>query len=374
MEGPAGDGAAIPGAFAVLALALAGFAFSFTGFAERMDAVLLDGEWALLRAAAPRAAPDDIVVVGIDEASVRAVALPLGAWNQPLGEVLVRVASGSPRAVALAVTLPDRSLDRLRPGLDRALLVGLAAARDNAPLVATLSIDARTRSPRPIFPPYLAVLGDDGLGIDLLPSDPDGLTRRFSLLVPTEDGGFPTLVGRICARLSARCTDGLIDFALGPPLRYVAFREVLAMRDADRVRELFHNRIVLIGDARRDADRIAVPFNLATWEPPGRDAPAIAVHAQALRTALLGAAAAESPRPLAFLLAAAAASLVVVRGRGKRIAGMLAGAVALLGLGGVALHGGTYVPLGAALATLLAAGLGPIAVHAWRRRPRRFVP
>src|SRR5262249_48773629 len=151
----------------------------------------------------------------------------------------VRIASARPRAIALDVALPDRSLDTLHPGLDRALLVGLAAARRNGPVVAALSIDARTRGARPIYAPYLAVLGEDRLGIDLMPRDIDGVTRRFSLAIPTEDGGFPTFAGRVCTRVSHRCSDGLMDFSLGAPLRYVPFHEVLKMRDAERARELF---------------------------------------------------------------------------------------------------------------------------------------
>src|SRR5690349_8659070 len=199
MERPRDGSEAVTGAFAVLALAVAGFAFSFTPLAARLDAAILDREWAVLRAVAPRPAPDDIVIVGVDEASVCAVPEPVGAWNEPLGEVLVRIASAQPRAIALTVPLPDRSLDGLRPGLDRALLVGLAAARRNGPFVVALSIDARTRAARPIYGPYLAVLGDQALGIDLWPRDADGVTRRFSLLVPTQDGGFPTFAGRLCA-------------------------------------------------------------------------------------------------------------------------------------------------------------------------------
>jgi CHASE2 domain-containing sensor protein len=253
------------------------------------------------------------------------------------------------------VPLPDRSLDALRPGLDRALLVGLAAARRNGPFVVALTIDARTRSARPIFPPYLAVVGEQGLGIDLWPRDADGVTRRYSLAVPTEDGGYPTLVGRLCGLVSARCNDGLIDFALGAPFRYVAFGDVLAMRDADRARALFRDRIVLIGDAQRYADRIAVPFNLASWEPAGGDAPGIVVQAQALRTALPGAAPDEAARPFAVLLVVLAAIVFRFRRPGALALGAGAGALALFAVGAFALRGGTFVPIAPALATLVGA-------------------
>ena len=372
MERPRDGSEAVTGAFAVLALAIAGFAFSFTPVAARLDAWILDREWAVLRAVAPRPAPDDIVIVGVDEASVRAVPEPVGAWNEPLGEVLVRIASGEPRAIALTLPLPDRSLDGLRPGLDRALLVGLAAARRNGPFVAALTIDARTRSARPIFPAYLALAGEQGLGIDLWPRDADGVTRRYSLAIPTEDGGYPTLDGRLCALLSGKCNEGLIHFALGAPFRYVPFGEVLAMRDAERVRALFHDRIVLIGDAQRYADRIAVPFNLAAWEPAGRDTPGIVAHAQALRTALLGAAPGEAARPFSMLLVVAAALLLRVRRPRLLATGAALGAVALLAAAILALRGGTFVPVAPSLATLLAAVAVRASLDAARRRKARF--
>ena len=368
MERPRDGSEAVTGAFAVLALAIAGFAFSFTPLAARVDASILDREWAILRAVAPRPAPDDIVIVGVDEASVRAVPEPVGAWNEPLGEVLVRIASAQPRAIALAVPLPDRSLDGLRPGLDRALLVGLAAARRNGPFVAALTIDARTRTARPIFPPYLAVAGEQGLGIDLWPRDEDGVTRRFSLAIPTQDGAYPTLDGRLCALLSGRCNDGLIDFALGAPFRYVPFGEVLAMRDADRARALFRDRIVLIGDAQRYADRIAVPFNMAAWEPAGGDTPGIVAHAQALRTALLGAAPAEAARPVSVLLVVAAALLLGIRRPRLLAMAAVLGAAALAAVAVLALRGGTFVPTAAAFATLAAAVAARLAFDAARRR------
>jgi adenylate cyclase len=372
MERPRDGSEAVTGAFAVLALAIAGFAFSFTPLAARLDASILDREWALLRAVAPRAAPDDIVIVGVDEASVRAVPEPAGAWNEPLGEVLVRIASAQPRAIALMLPLPDRSLDGLRPGLDRALLVGLAAARRNGPFVAALTIDARTRSARPIFPPYLAVAGEQGLGIDLWPRDADGVTRRYSLAIPTQDGGYPTLDGRLCALLSGKCNDGLIDFALGAPFRYVPFRDVLAMRDADRGRALFHDRIVLVGEAQRHTDRIAVPFNLASWETAGSDTPGIVAHAQALRTALLGAAAQDAARPFSILLVVAAALLLRVRGLRLLAAASALAALGLFAVGAFALRGGTFVPLAPALATLIAAAAARLARDAARRRKVRF--
>ena len=119
--------------------------------------------------------------------------------------------------------------------------------------------------------------------------DGDGVTRRYALMLPTEDGGFPTLEGRLCQEVSRRCNDGLIHYALGPPLRYVPLKNVLEMKDAALMAQLFRDRVVLIGETQPFGDRVAVPVNLAGWEGAARDSPAIVVHALTLRTALLGA-------------------------------------------------------------------------------------
>src|SRR6185436_20619562 len=144
-----------------------------------------------------------------------------------------KIAAAKPRAIGLDVTLPDCSFDGMRPGLDRALMAGLVKARENGPLVAALAIDSRTQSARTIHLPFLAVLREERLGITLFGRDADGLTRRFSLAIPTEDGAFPTLVGRLCRALSRHCSDGLIDYALGAPFKYVPLRDVLATRDEE---------------------------------------------------------------------------------------------------------------------------------------------
>ena len=110
-------------------------------------------------------------------------------------------------------------------------MLGLAAARENGPFVATLSIDARTRGARRIHTPFLALLQEERLGIGLLARDADGVTRRFSAALPTEDGAFPTFAGRLCRALERGCGDGLIHYALGKPFAYVPMHQVLETTD-----------------------------------------------------------------------------------------------------------------------------------------------
>ena len=354
--------------FAIAAIALLGLAFSATPVAERVDAALLDAQWSLLRKFDPRTAPDDIIIVGIDEHTYRAIEEPLGMWHVPLGKTLALVASAKPRAIGLDVALPERSLDGVRAGLDRALLTGIAAARDSGVFVGVISIDARTRGAKPIFPPFLAVLGDQRLSLAMLSRDVDGVTRRFSLMVPTEDGGYPTLAGRLCRALSKSCGDGLLHYALGEPFRYVPMHQVLESRDPQYLERLFRDRIVMIGETQRYSDRVDVPVNLAGWERGGRTSPGVVVHAQALRTALQGAAPEEAGRPAALVLVTLAALLVLVRDwRLALAAALLLGAALAIGAA-LMLRSGIHVPIAAALVTVAFAWAARAAFEAWKRR------
>ena len=339
-------------AIAVAALALAGLGFLLTPLAERLDNALLDAAWNVLRRIDQVPAPDDIVIVGIDEASVSAIAEPPGLWHAPLGRALARLGAARPRAILFDLPLPERSYDTVKPGLDRALFEGLATALENAPFVAALQIDARTRSVRNIHKPYLALLGESRLGLGLLARDADGVARRFSLLVPTEDGGFPTVVGRLCRSLKADCAEGLIHFSLGKPFAYVPLKNLIEMPDESLARRLFRDRIVLVGETQAHSGRIEVPVNFAGWEGPSRDTPAIVLQAQTLRTALARAAPREASRPLGVLLVSLAAVIVLVRD--WRMAAITALVVAGLGavVGVTALRAGLFLPLGAVAATL----------------------
>lgn len=341
-------------AFAVAAVALAGLAFTLTTPCERLDNRILDLQWAALTRFDRVPAPADIVIVGIDDRTAASIAAPPGLWHESIGMALVRIASARPRAIGIDLPLPERSYDAMRPGLDRALLVGLAAARENGPLVASLSIDGRSRGVRPINPPFLAVLGEERLGIGLLARDIDGVTRRFALAVPTEDGAFPTLPGRICRALARPCSDGLINYALGPHFGYVPLQKVLATQDVAILQGLFRDRVVLLGEIQSYNNRIPVPVNFAGWESGGRESPAIVVHAQALRTALARAPR-EASRPTSVLLVALAALLVLMRDwRLALVAGILAVAGVFL-VAVLALKGGIFLPAGGALATVAVA-------------------
>jgi adenylate cyclase len=370
MVEPVDGGRTTVNVLAVTAIALAGFLFSLTPAATSLDDHGMDLEWHMLRKIGPRPAPDDVIIVGIDPASVKSIPVPPELWHEFLGRALERIATARPRAIGMDYPLPDRSYDAIRPGLDRALFKGIAAAVENGPFVVALNIDPGTRTARPIHAPFLALLGDKRLGIGLAARDGDGVTRRFSLLIPTEDGGFPTLAGRMCRALSNHCSDGLIDFALGPPFKYISFYDVLMQADPALMSQLFRNRIVMIGEVQPYLDRIAVPVNLAAWEGPGRDSPGVVVHAQTLRTALGGAAPQEALRPVTAILALLAALPFLLRDWRLSLLASALGAATLAGGAVYALGSGLFVAVSAALITLALACFARIFL-ALRTKPAR---
>ena len=183
---------------AVAAIALVGLVFSLLPLAARFDAAILDAEWRLLRRFEVQAAPNDIIIVGVDEATVASIPEPPGLWHAALGHALTKLAEARPRAIGLELPLPERSYDGVKAGLDRALFDGLAAAVESGPFVTVLSIDARTRGARNIHKPFLALLGESRLGIGLMAQDADGVARRFSLVVPPRTEVFRRSKG-VCA-------------------------------------------------------------------------------------------------------------------------------------------------------------------------------
>ena len=367
MQMRAVGGPAVPGALAVALLALIGLGFAMTPLCERLDNALLDLQWQVLRRIDGRVAPDDIAIVGIDEASLRAIAEPPALWHVPLGTALARIAAGRPRAIALDFPLPERSYDAIRPGLDRALFDGLATAVEAVPLVASLHIDPNTRAARLIHKPYLALLGESRLGLSLIARDADGVARRYTLTVPTVDGGFPTLEGRLCRALKASCSEGLIHFALGKPYTYVPLKSLLAMTDEDLPSRLFRDRIVIVGEAQAFSARIDVPVNLAGWETESSSTPSVVLRAQMLRTALSGAAPREPSAPLHGLLVSLAALAILVRDWRVSALACSAGLLLAAAASVTALRSGLHLPLGA-VGVLLVLAPAARAALAWRRR------
>jgi CHASE2 domain-containing sensor protein len=356
--------------FTVAALALAGLAFHLSPWGERASLAMLDAGFGVLRAVGPKTAPDDILVVALDDAAAVSPDVDaVGPALRRLPDILVRVARGRPQAIALLAPLPRSSLDKALPGFDEALAAGLLVAQSAAPLLIGMAVDSRG-DVIPIHDRLLRDVDARALAFTLLPRDADGMVRQVALSLPTQQGQWPTAAGWLCQMLSGRCESGLVDYALGPAYRYMPARRLLEIRDEKALARLFQGRVVFIAPVTGPADRVPQPVSLAGWEQPTREPPSVLAHAQALRTLLHGRPLREGPLPLQILAIGAAALLVLVAAPVASAATALAMAGAC-GIWLAALWNGWYLPLAAPVATLAAALPTGWLLH---RRPRACAP
>ena len=322
-----------------------------TPLVNRVELALFDGQQRLLSQLVPTQPVTDVVVVGIDEATVAQFPEPIALWHAHLGTFLAGMALAKPSVVGLDVALPDRSFDSVLPGLDLQLLRGLIAARRQAPLILGRSVDESGR-PRPVHATFLAVAGDGGSGLLLLPPDADHVVRRFSERLGEQGQPVATLVGQMARRLGLTVEPGVINYALGPHHGYVALHQVnqwVRQGDLDRLQKVFGGRAVLLGSVLPFEDRHVQPVNLAAWESDnGRYVPGVLIHAQVLRSLLHGGLVRELAWPWSIGLALLCSLLWFVS-LSLRGAASLAGLVAasLVVAGAWALQRGVYLAVAA---------------------------
>ena len=357
------------------AMVLALVALHLAPTVRELDHRVLDLAFRLRRGTAVEPAPD-IVLVGVDEETERTFPEPMSLWHRHFADVFSGLAEGRPKAVGVDFALPPRSYEALSPGGDAALVQGLLRLRSRAPVVLGVTVDSAFQA-RPIHPPFLAAAGPEGYGLVLVPSDPDGRLRRFSLHGGPGGAPVPTLAGRVSERLGRPPGEGLVDFSYGPAYRYLPFHQVAAwQRTGNRqaLVEAFQGKVVLVGGVLPREDRHPMAVNLAGWERDFGEAPGLVFHAQVLR-GLLGKGLIQEVPPAgrwAFSLALVLAFWAL----GKRPLlglGALAGTGLLLGAGFVVgLGRGVYLPVlaptGAALIGLAGRILREAILQARERR------
>ena len=345
------------GLFAIILLLGAGLAFF--PWVRPADQQIVDAQFRFLRAHAPRPVQAEVVIVGIDDETTRALREPVTLWHPHLGKFLQALAGSGATAVGLDIVLPDRSFDAIVPGYDLQLLRGIVAARAALPLVLSLTVDP-TGETRPVYERFIFAAGGwDAAGYALLPVDGDGVVRRFDQRINMGGGSVPTLAGQMAARLGRPAGHGLIDYAAGEPFDYVPLHRVLEWQDAGdtaKLRDAFGGKAVLLGGVFRFEDRLAAPVNLLAWDAEAVNAPGVAVHAQVLRNLLNGGLIAPVPAWVVPVLAVLAAGAFWVAGA-YAVAALLAVAagVAVMAASTWLLAHGTYLPTAAILFTLLAA-------------------
>jgi len=311
----------------VICLALIGIVVTSLNLSEPLDRKLLDAEFRLLRANFPRPAPE-VVVVGVDEATVAQFYEPITLWHPHIAKLLTAMMQAKPAAVGIDLVLPDRSYDRVVPGYDVALLKSIVQARRAFPVVLALTIDP-TGKPRPIHRPFLTAAGDGGTGYALLPVDADGIVRRFDERLGEGGAAVPTLVGQISRRLGIEPEPGLIDYGRGAAFDYLPLHRVLEWFDSGKQLELeraFAGKPVLLGVVLPFDDRQSLPVALAAWEQNTR-IPGVLLHAQALRTLIGHGSIQPAASTLVMLLSVAAAFLWMTPAR--RLIALLAFSIAV---------------------------------------------
>lgn len=325
---------------------------------QRLDLALLDLETRLLRAVAPRPAPAlDPVLIGIDEATYRALPEPFALWHGHLGRLLEGLAEAGSGPVGLDIVFPDRSFDGFLPGQDRLLLRGLLAQRRAGGVVLGITVDERG-TPRPIHPPFLSAAGPEGRAFVLWRLDEDRVVRRVQ---PHLEAGRPdtrVLVAALLQAMGRTPQAGLIDYTVGPAWTYLPLHTVLDRLDAgdtDWLRAQVAGRPVLVGTVLPFEDRRLQPVALAAWEPHVRDVPGVLIHAQALRAQLAGRVPQEAPAAVPLVLSLLLLGLwYAARRPWTGAAAFAVTASAVLAAATAGLAAGFAVPVAA---PLLAAGL-----------------
>jgi len=319
---------------ALLALAL----LSGCSAIESLDDRLFDMQAGLIRAVrGDRGAGDDsqILIVGIDQATLDRAGAPIALIHGVLGDALEALSGAGARAIAIDLVLPDRSFDHLAPGSDAALIRALSRASRRVPVVFVLEPDAGGRLRAP-FAPFVAAVGEHGLVTAQLPVDRDGVVRRFDPRLSAP--GLRTLAGEISHRLGGAdeaVRPGWIDYTRGAAFTYVPLIDVVQARASGRdaqLRERFEGKVVVIGSVLPYVDRVAQPVSLLAWEYPKAAPPAVVIHAQLLRSVLGAGLIRGVPAWLVAAAALALASIAWVRPIGWRWAALALAAAAGLSL------------------------------------------
>jgi adenylate cyclase len=344
---------------------------------EAADLKLLDLEFRVLREREPQPIKRDIVLVGIDEATFQVLREPFALWHPHLGRFLKAMALARPSALGLDIVLPDRSYHFLIPHYDQPLLEGLAALRGVTPIVLAQSLDEHGNQ-RQLFPPFVSLVGKDALGSVAVCSDPDMVIRRFDEKRCGEIDSQATFAGRMARHLGVeQAWSGYINYAIGDPINYVPFQQVLEWIDQGddvQLASTFRGRPVLLGVVLPYTDRHPLPVPIAAFEPANELLPGVLIHVQALRSMLQRGLVQPLP-PFALVILELLAFAFWFGRSGLLKSTLLAAALAAV-LGGslLMLWKGIYVP-GVSLAVLAVAAFAARIVYETlqQMQERRFL-
>ncbi len=333
--------------------------FFSLGLLNRLDAIALDLQFRLLSIEKGAKASEDVVVVGIDDASLKEFSVPVAILHRQIGGFFEAAALGRAQGVGIDVVLPEVSFDHVQPGLDAALASGIVALRSVAPLVIgqTANVDGQLRQIHPLF---TTLTGPNGTGMVLVVKDSDGYVRRFDERIGLDKQELISMPGQLARRLGAQVVNGIVPFHLGTPMPYIPLSEVLKLKahgEVEKLQTMFLGKVVLLGSLLDYDDLHAVPLPLADGEP-SEATHGVFILARQLQSLLNGNLIQEIPFHLSLLLILIA-TLTWWFQPSQKI--YLFAAFGVLSLFGISLHllaSGLAMPLGSitlAIATGLSA-------------------
>lgn len=260
---------------------------------------LRDWQWRVLRTYQTPALAHEPVVVGIDEAFLDSIDEPLVLSHNYLAAFLISMQQAGASAVALDLSLPEKRYDQLRSVHEQSqdyhqtLMRGLLQTQAGLPVVVAKVWDLQKQSFRLPHLDYQAILDMQQNSWQALASaelcrDSDQLVRRFPGKDCQPDRQAWGLASEVLAASGHRQDwQGLINYRLGPAFTYLPLQKVLAMQTAGQAQELralFADRVVLLGVILEATDLLDVPVPLAAWLEQERRVPGVLVHAQLLRS------------------------------------------------------------------------------------------
>ncbi|MBC7436842.1 MAG: CHASE2 domain-containing protein [Bdellovibrionales bacterium] len=261
---------------------------SWPGF-QYAEWKLYDQSLKLLRSLTHQPVTNDVVVIAADEESFRAFDEPFALWHKRLGALVDAMVVAQPAVVGLDIVLPAKSFEAVLPGIDRELMVPLLRARGKLKLVVAQTLDDDLR-PRPIFPGFTALIGQEQLASALVCFDEDSVVRRVMSAQCGSAGDHQGLAQRMGGLLGAPARGtGLIDFRTGDPFTTISMAQVLrwqAEGNTQKLKDTFGGKPVLVGVVLPLEDRLRVPVGLFAAEPGNSRIPGVMLHAQILRSIL----------------------------------------------------------------------------------------
>lgn len=342
--------------------------------AEMLSRSVLDYQFSLLHQYNAHPVKNDVIIVGIDDASYKSFKEPLALWHPHLGRFLQAMAMAKPAVVGLDIVLPERSYQFLIPEYDQSLLQGLQTAKTQTTLVLAQTLEVNGEF-RKVYEPLVKASGGDTLASVMVCPDDDGVVRRFDPNQCTVNAHGSMLVEKMAERLSnAQLGTGLVNFGSGEKFEYIPFNMVLewqAAGDKDRLTGAFGGKPVLLGVVSRLGERVNSPVPLAAWDPSRHRVPSVLMQAQMLRSMLDGGMIREANTYVVLALTLLTALFWLGRIGWLKLAALVAFPFLLLLVSTWLLGQGMFLPIGAILLTGVFAFLARLAYEGAQQAQQR---